>query len=132
MIDEDARHVVFVTDRGRLVSPREVARLLIEYSQRDNRNARFVVATSWLSDVRQSLAGRDAQAVDGGETAENLVERLVEHQGILGMSADGRIWFGHDPPVCDALLVLANLLQALSLSDSPFSDVVSRISQDSL
>lgn len=130
VIDEDGRHLVFVTDRGRLVSPREIARLLIEYAQRDHRNARFAVATSWLADVRNWLAGRDATAVDGGESAEQLVGTLVERQAILGLSADGRIWFGHDQPVCDAIVTLAKVLQALSLSDQPMSEVISRIGQD--
>jgi phosphomannomutase len=131
VIDEDGRHVAFITDRGRLVSPREVARLLIEFAQREHHDAKFVVSASWLPEVRKWLNGRDAGAIDGGETAENLVRKLVEHEATVGLSADGRIWFGHPHPACDAVLVVANLLQVLSLSDAPFSEVISRFSRDS-
>ncbi len=129
IIDEDGCHTAFVTDRGRLVTVREVARLLIEFAQRQQLDAKFVVSTSWITDVRQWISGRDATAVDGGESTANLVRILIEQDAVLGLSSDGRIWFGHQYPTCDALLVLANVLQALSLSDAPFSEVVARISR---
>ena len=130
IIDEDGRHAAFVTDRGRLVSPREVARLLIEVAQREHQSAEFVVANSWLDETNRWLTGRDAKAVDGGETAANLVRLLVDREAVLAISADGRVWFRHEYPACDAMLVLANVLQALSLSDAPFSEVVARISAE--
>ena len=127
VIDEDGQHLCFVTDCGRLVSSKEVARLLIEIAQRENYAAEFVVATSWLSESAQWLLGRDATAIDGGETAANLVRLLVERDAVLALSGDGRIWFHHKHPACDALIVLAKVLQVLSLSDLPFSEVVARI-----
>jgi phosphomannomutase len=130
VVDEDGQHVAFVTDSGRLVSPKDVARLLIEIAQRENHEARFVVATSLVRDVTQWLSGRDATAIDGGETASNLVRLLIEHEAVLALSSDGRVWFRNEKLACDAVLVLANILQALSLSDAPFAEVVSRISDD--
>lgn len=127
VVDEDNRHAAFITDRGRLVSPREVARLLVEIIQRDNSTATFTVATSWLAEIRGWLQGRDATARDGGESAFSLVHSLVESHASLALSGDGRVWFGQSHPACDAILLLAYVLQALSLSDAPFSDVVSRL-----
>lgn len=130
IIDEDGRHLAFITDRGRLVSPREIARLVIEVAQRSHHGANFVVSTSLFRDVNRWLIGRDAKAIDGGEVVADLVRILVEQEAALALSADGRVWFGSDYPVCDAILILAHVLQALSLSDASFSEVVTRISSD--
>ena len=130
VIDEDGQHTAFVTDSGRLVSPTEIARLLIEIAQRENHHARFVVASSLMGDVTQWLSGRDAVATDGGESTSNLVRLLVEGEAVLALSSDGRVWFRQNEITCDAILVLANILQALSLSDASFTEVIARISRD--
>lgn len=127
VIDEDHRHAAFITDRGRLVRPREVARLLIEIAQRETTTAKFVAATSWLPEIHNWLQGREATAGDGGESAFSLVHSLVESKASLALSGDGRVWFGQSYPACDAILLLAYVLRALSLSDTPFSEVVSRL-----
>lgn len=130
VIDDDCRHLAFVTDRGRLVTPKEVARLVIEVAQREQHDAQFVVATSFLADAQRWLSGRDATVADGGESATSLVSKLVERDAVLAISGDGRIWFRHAYPACDAVLVLAQVLQVLSLSDAPFSEVITRINAD--
>jgi phosphomannomutase len=130
IIDDDGLHAAFVTDRGRLATPHEIARLLIEIAQRENPAAQFVVSTSWMKETARWLSGRDATAIDGGETTEDLVKTLADKSAVLALSSDGRVWFRQSYPVCDALLVVAHVLQALSLSDALFSDVVSRISQN--
>lgn len=127
LFDEDAQYVAFVTDGGRLVTPREVARLVMEIIQRDNHAAKFVVATSLIQDATQWLAGREATAVEAGETTEGLVRTLHHLPAQVGFATDGRIWFQAEHPCCDALLVLSSILQVLSLSDAPFSEVVTRI-----
>lgn len=130
VIDEDGRHTAFITDKGRLVSPREVARMVIEIAIREHRQPQFVVATSWLGDAQRWLTGREANVIDGGEVVSELVRLLVDREAVLALTADGRIWFGHAYPKCDAMLVLASVLQALSLSDASFSDVVARMIRD--
>lgn len=128
VFDEDGRRAAFVTDVGRLASPHEVARMVIEMALRQQQNAEFVVSTSWLKDVKQWLTGRNAKVVDGTESVTSLVQKLLGCSGALALSADGRIWFRHSYLVCDALLIFAYLLQALSLSDASFSDVIARVS----
>ena len=130
VIDEDGQHIAFVTDRGRLVTPREIARILLEFGQRENHAAKFVVDSSLFGEATTWLQGREATAINGGKTAEQLVRLLVEHEAMLGVFSDGRVWFNDNYPACDALLILASMLQALSLSDAPFSEVVARINLD--
>jgi hypothetical protein len=83
-----------------------------------------------MGDVTQWLSGRDAVATDGGESTSNLVRLLVEGEAVLALSSDGRVWFRQNEITCDAILVLANILQALSLSDASFTEVIARISRD--
>ncbi|WP_010582932.1 phosphohexomutase domain-containing protein [Schlesneria paludicola] len=130
IIDDDGQHVAFVTDQGRLVNARDVARLLFEISQREHRHAQFVVATSWHHDVTHWLQGRDASLICEVESISDLIRLLLEREALLAISADGRVWFRQSYPTCDALLVLARTLQVLSLSDAPFSEVVSRIDRN--
>ena len=128
LIDEDQQHTAFVTEQGRLVTTQEMARLLMEVQMRANSAAQFVLAKSWLEQAQGWLTGRDAIAIDGGETASELVGCLNRHEASLALSGDGRVWFRGAYPNCDAILVLAQVLQALSLSDAPFSTVINRIS----
>jgi len=43
------------------------------------------------------------------------------------MLNDGRVWFGESPPTCDAIVTLAGMLQALSLSDASLGEVISTV-----
>lgn len=129
VFDDDGQQVAFVTDAGKLVSPMEIARLVIEIAQRENHASRFVVASSLLSDVSSWVEGREASAIDGGETTGQLVRTLMKHKASVAFATDGRIWFQDRHPQCDAILVMAAILQALSLSDASFTEVVTRINQ---
>ena len=46
------------------------------------------------------------------------------HQAVFGGGASGRFWFSESFPTCDAILALAKVLELLSQSDAPFSEVV--------
>ena len=129
VIDEDCQHCAFITDQGNLVSVKEVARLLVEIAQRENSAAQFVVATSLLPDARKWLQGRDASVTDGGETISGLMQSLIDCKATLALAGDGRVFFRNQYIACDALVILANVLKALSLSDTPFSGVIDRISK---
>lgn len=127
IIDDDGQHLAFVTDQGRLVNTRDIARLLFEISQREHRHAQFIVASSWKEEIGHWLQGRDATLICEAESIPDLIRLLLQHEALLAVSADGRVWFRQAYPTCDAFLVLARTLQVLSLSDAPFSEVVSRI-----
>ena len=129
VIDEDCQHCAFLTDQGDLVAVKEVARLLVEIAQRENSAALFVVATSLLPDALKWLQGRDASVADGGETISGLMQSLIDRQATLALAGDGRVCFRSQYIACDALVILANILKALSLSDTPFSEVIDRISK---
>lgn len=47
---------------------------------------------------------------------------------ICGGGATGRVWLRDAVPACDAILTLAQLLQALSRDDAPLSQVVAECS----
>ena len=108
------------------------ARMTIEIALRQNPNAEFVVSKSWLKEVEKWLLGRNAKVIDGTECVTDLVQKLIKRQGMLALSADGRIWFRQPYPACDSLIVFAYILQALSLSDAPFSEVLARMNGNSI
>jgi hypothetical protein len=126
LFDDDGEHLAFITNSGRLVAPQEIARLVIEITLRETCDAQFVVPAVWRNDVKSWLIGRDAVVIDGGETASQLTQQLASNKASIAFATDGRLWFQQGYPACDVLIVLARVLQALSLSDAPFSDVLAR------
>ena len=52
------------------------------------------------------------------------VDDVGRENAIFGADGYGRYWFADSHLACDALLTLVHLLQALSHSDTPFSEVV--------
>ena len=61
---------------------------------------------------------------------QNLVQILAEREAMLALSADGRIWSRSRSTTGLQMpwWFFAHVLQALSLSDNPFSEVIARIS----
>ena len=128
IVDDDGERCAFVTDRGQLVSIGELARLLVLFELHERRSAKIVIDESLSSQVSGWLnpLGSTCQ-VEQASTCL-LPKTVIQHSAELGITADHRVWFGGAYPACNAILTLARVLQALSLSDSPMSDVLNRLS----
>lgn len=131
IVDDDGQRCAFVTERGRLVTSGELARLLIDFERHEHHHLKVVATETLTSELSAWLMRLGMEAVTSEESAASVTTMLVEHEVRLGLLDDGRIWFGEAPPECDALVTLARVLQALSLSDAPFGEVVSRLSRSS-
>jgi Phosphoglucomutase/phosphomannomutase, alpha/beta/alpha domain I len=129
IIDDDGERCAFVTDRGRLVSPGELARMLIDFELREHRDATFVIAKSLAKGLGDWLTARGAAFHVEDSTAARLTAALDEKLASVALSSDHRVWFRGDNSICDAIRTLARVLQALSLSDTTMNDVVTRLSQ---
>ena len=136
IVDDDGQHCAFVTERGRLVTAGELARVLIEFERREQSELKIVFdrslsdeLTGWLTPRRVAYSESDATAAGVVETLARVDSRL----GLLGNSPPevGRVWFRETHAICDAILTLARTLQALSLSDASFSEIVCAASMDS-
>lgn len=126
IIDDDGQRCAFVTERGRLVTLGEVARVLIELERKEHHHTRIVSAASLAGELTEWGRPLGLEVVSGGTTAEAVSIAVSADKARIGLMDDGRIWFGESHPECDALITLARLLQALSLSDASFEEVLAR------
>ena len=131
IVDDDGQRCAFVTERGRLVTSGELARVLIDFERREQRDLKVVVDRSLSDELTGWLTPRRIEYGQSESTAAALVETLAKSDSRLGLLGDGRIWFRETHVTCDAILTLARTLQALSLSDASFSEVVRAVSVES-
>lgn len=126
LIDDDGERCAFVTDTGQLVTIPNLTRLLVLLELHEHRAARLVAderLSSELSGWRQ-VVGSAIQLE--ATPATQIPTALIDHNASLGITADNRVWFGGSYPACNAIMTLARILQALSLSDAPMSEVLQR------
>lgn len=127
IVDDDCEQCAFVTDRGELVSPADLARLLVLFELHEHRAARVVIDDTLFPQLAD-LPMLDRHACQRERSPANeLPAALMQLNAGLGFSADHRVWFGGAYPACNAILTLARVLQALSLSDASMSDVLLRM-----
>ena len=129
IVDDDGQRCAFVTERGRLVTPGELARLLIDFERHEHHHLKVIATEALAGELSAWLMQLRVEAVTSEESAASVTTSLMENEALLGLLDDGRVWFGEVHPTCDALVTLARVLQALSLSDASFGDVVSRMSR---
>ena len=131
IVDDDGQRCAFVTERGRLVTSGELARVLIDFERREQRDLKVVVDRSLSDELTGWLTPRRIEYGQSESTAAAVVETLAKSDSRLGLLGDGRVWFRETHATCDAILTLARTLQALSLSDASFSEVVRAASVES-
>ena len=129
IVEDDGQRCAFVTERGRLVSAGELARLLIDFERHEHHPLKVVVTEALASELSAGWMRLGVDAETSEESAASVTTSWVEHEARLGPLNDGRVWFGESHPTCDALVTLARVLQALSLSDASFGEVLSRMSR---
>jgi phosphomannomutase len=110
LVDDDGERCIFFDEQGRIVSPVQIGALLaleVEDAAR--------IAARELPEVLRA---------SGGQPTREKITVAMQHDGIpFAADGAGRFWFAEAYPACDALLTLVHLLQALSRSDTPFSEV---------
>ena len=131
IVDDDGQRCAFVTERGRLVTSGELARVLIDFERHEQRDLRVVVDRSLSDELTGWLTPRRIDYLQSESTAAAVVEALIESGSRLGLLGNGRVWFHETHAICDAILTLARTLQALSLSDASFSEVIRAASVES-
>ncbi len=116
LIDDDCQTCYALDERGELIDPLTVTRLLLRFAQLQHPSEPVAVAST--------MAETFPEAIDGGATAESMSRSMTAENATFGGGESGRYWFRESVPVCDAILTLARLLQLLSRSDADFSLVV--------
>ena len=131
IVDDDGQRCAFVTERGRPVTSGELARVLIDFERREQRDLKVVVDRSLSDELIGWLTPRRIDYGQSESTAASVVETLAKSDSRLGLLGDGRVWFRETHAICDAILTLARTLQALSLSDASFTQVIRAASVES-
>ncbi len=129
IVDDDGQHCAFISERGRLISVPELARLLINFERREHRDIKVSLTEPLSDELAQWLTRRGIEAFTAGNCASDLTTALTTYEARMGFSGDGRVWFADGHPVCDAIITLARVLQALSLSDASFDEAIAHVSR---
>jgi phosphomannomutase len=128
LIDDDAQRCVLFDDCGARAAPDRLLPLFAEH-ERETRRAALVVSEAIGEPGSANPTVRnpgDATRIADGATLSAMSLALKEPGAMCGGGASGRYWFVESFPTCDAVLTLVKLLQILSRSDRPFSEVLSR------
>lgn len=153
LIDDDGQRCAFFDERGQLISPRAVSRVLAENLLVDNRGCNVVLessepvpdepvdgsagsvlletsagpACSEDHALAKSISELGGRCVWVPQTSGAVAQVMRSDAILLAGGASGRYWFQETFPTCDALLTLAKVLQALSRSDARFSEVAEQV-----
>lgn len=115
LIEDDGEQCAFFDEQGRLIPPPLIAgRLAIDQS--DGASA---AGTPGMPKSAHQVCRPQS-------TREAVVLAMRQHQARFAADGTGRYWFAEAYPACDALLTLVHMLQSLSRSDEPFSEVVAK------
>jgi phosphomannomutase len=105
LVDDDGERCVFFDEYGRLVPPPVVARIF----------------AADACDGTKTPGARDAS--ERRSTREAVTLAMQQNRLPFAGDGTGRYWFAEAYRACDALLTLVHLLQSLSRSDTPFSEI---------
>ncbi len=111
LVDDDGEQCVLFDENGRLVPPQVVARLLTAD-----------LGNGATAEARCSPTVA-VDSPDRRRRREEVTATMRQEQLTFAVDGAGRYWFAEAYPACDALLTLVHLLQALSRSDTPLSEV---------
>jgi phosphomannomutase len=139
LIDDDGQRCAWFDERGNLIAANHLAWLLAE-REREQQVGQIVVMERSRHAPRDEPNRELASIGDSAHHAErdryvtagqlgDVSLTMRSHSAICGGGNSGRVWFADAYPICDAVLTLAKVLQALSRSDTPFSEVVAAVSR---
>lgn len=123
LIDDDGANVAVLDEVGNLLDPGDLVCLLAEVLSAEKTDGAVVIENTVREQLQPRIAGRNQRCWLGGWTSADLWQAMSHEAALCGGGANGRVWFPDSVPVCDGILTLARLLQALSRDDAPLSQV---------
>ena len=128
LIDDDGANVAVVDELGRLLAPGDLLCLLAEALSAEQADGAIVIDNAARDLLQPRIAAENLRCWLGGWTQSDLWQAMRHEAATCGGGATGRVWLRDAVPTCDAILTLAQLLQALSRDDAPLSQVVAECS----
>jgi len=126
VIGEDGQACRAFDERGRELSAADLCCAFARLASEEGDAPLVVLDESLLTGTQDRLAGLNCRCETAARSHEAMARRLFSSPAALGVDGKGRYWFRDAHPVCDGVLTLARLLQALSRSDAPASALRNR------
>jgi phosphomannomutase len=123
MIDDDGQRCGFVDERGRHVSSAAIARLIAPLLIAESPGATVVVESAALVELRPLIEAMGAQCHGCAGDLASMSAAVADSRAVYGGGDSGRHWFFESYANCDAMLILARVLRALSHANQPFSQL---------
>lgn len=124
VIDDDGVNVAVLDELGGLLTPADLFCLLAEIIPATQDRKAVVIDNAARDLLQPRIAAQDWRCWLGGWTQSDIWQAMRHDAAICGGGATGRVWLRDSVPTCDAILTLAQFLQALSRDDEPLSSVV--------
>jgi hypothetical protein len=140
LVEEDGEQCLIFDERSEIVPPCRVFALLC--GSIEDVAGPLVVPREWADATNSPLPPGEGPGARGAEfgrspraaqytgrifldetSRERVTQATHAHRARLAADGRGRYWFWEGISTCDALLTLVRLLQALSQSDAPLSQV---------
>lgn len=123
-IDGDGERLALVDERGRLVAADRLLAGLARLELAGSENAPVVVEQTISPRALAALAACGIRAIPSEPRAESMCRALEQTGARLAGGPSGCFWFSSPAPSPDALAMLAWLLELLSRTDRPLSEVL--------
>lgn len=127
LIGDDGQTSAFFDEHGRFIPAASISKLVVRIVLSAQPGGIVVVESSAVTDLQSVIESAGGICAEGGGRCEEMSRKIAERKAVLGCGSSGRLWFGETFPTCDAILAMARVLEALSQSDAPFSDVLLKI-----
>lgn len=124
LVEEDGQRCAFLDENGELVPAMRIVQMLVRSALRERPSLSVAFGTTKERShaSRQPFEQLGASVIDAGPTQESLALAMQRPEAVIGGCSSGHYWFRDATPVCDAVITLAHVLQALSQSDAQFSE----------
>jgi len=132
LIDDDGSRCAFLDERGRFVPPNVVSQLVAKLMLTEHPGAAIIVESASQPELRDVVTQSGGRRHIGGASYAEMSCAMREQEAVFGGGTSGRYWFNEPIPTHDAILALARVLDVLSLSDAPFSEVAHQRQSEAL
>ena len=124
VIDDDGANVAVLDELGELLAPADLLYLLADAIPATQGGKAIVIDNAAREVLQPRIAAKEWRCWLGGWTQSDVWQAMRHDSATCGGGATGRVWLRDNVPTCDAILTLAQVLQALSRDDAPLSQVV--------
>jgi len=125
VIDDDGSRCRFIDDCGLPISDADAVCLIAALTHSDHAKTGISLQDGVRELVEPKLEEFLTNVYSAAPFRRGLFESMLLNDSTIGVGDSAEIWFQEIIPTCDAILTLARMLQSLSQSDTPLSELIS-------